>query len=639
MQRWAMVIKGALVAALSAALAGCPIDGAPPTDKPQSRADAWRFLTHATFGPDEASIQRVTDIGYSAWIDEQFALTPTLTYRAFMTQRGAELKADALGGTAKAGAAQMLEAFYTRALSDKAQLRSRLAFVLSQLFVVSMVDETLGLRMPEMVAGHMDMLESGLSGNYRQLIESVAKDPAMGQFLTFRGNVKEYPALGHFPDENFAREIMQLFSIGLYELNPDGTQRLGANGRPIETYTSADVKGLAKVFTGWGNYRGPAYAAVDEGACFSWSELCRDVEGAYHPMVTYPAYHSTSEKAFLGVTVPAQGTPDPDTSLRIAMDRLATHPNTAPFFSKHLIQQLVTSNPSPAYVARVAASFTASGGNIKETVKAVLLDDEAKGSSSLLAPDSGKLREPVLRMTAVLRAFGFNAPSLSVSRSLLDGGTATQRTPYVSIGYTTDPASSLGQTPLHAPSVFNFFRPGYTPPQSKGGTQMLVEPEMQLVNETSVTGYVNAMADMLSYGIGPSVVADSDGQCGVFTAQVQQYIQSLDAKVAANKALQTAAAACALDTQSQRNVTLLLADQRSVATDPAAITQRVADRLLGGSISIGLSQLVNNAVLGIVVPPLNAAQTNGSEINAALDKRTWTAILMVAVSPEFLVTK
>jgi uncharacterized protein (DUF1800 family) len=639
MQRWAHCFKSVLVVALSAALAGCLTDGSQPGDKPQTRAEAWRFLSQASFGPDELSIQRVTDIGYEAWIDEQFATTPTLTYRAFVDQRAAELKADALGGSAKIAPAQILEAFYTRALADKAQLRSRLAFALSEIFVVSFSSDTLSARAPEMVAGHMDTLEAGLDGNYRQLLEAIARDPAMGEYLTFRSNLKEMPSAGHFPDENFAREIMQLFSIGLYELNQDGSLRLGANGKPIETYTSDDVKGLAKVFTGWGNYRGAAYAGIDDSACFWWADQCHDPEGYYHPMVSYPAYHSTSEKVFLGVTVPAQGTPDPETSLRIALDRLASHANTAPFFSKQLIQRLVSSNPSPDYVARVAARFTASGGNIKETVKAVLLDEEARGPISLLAPDSGKLREPVLRVTAILRAFGFKAPTLQVSRSVLDSGTAAQRTPYVTLGLTSDPATSLGQTPLYAPSVFNFFRPGYTAPQSSSSAKMLVEPEMQLVSESSVTGYVNVMTDLLSNGMGPTVVADADGQCGIFTPQVQQYIQSLDAKVAANKALQTAAASCQLDTLTQRAVTPQLTVQRSFAYDPNQLAQHIADRLLGGDMTPTLRQAVVTATQALAVPALNAAQSNGDAINSALDKRVWAAILMVAVSPEFLVTK
>jgi len=607
--------------------------------KPESRAEAWRFLTQATFGADETSIDRLMTIGYEAWIDEQFSQHPAFTFRAFFTQRDAEIKADHPGNaSAKAGPEQALEAFYTRALTDKAQLRARLAFALSEILVVSYSDEILEINTPQMVAGYMDTLDSALDGSYRDLLEAVAKSPAMGQYLTYRGNTKEAPSLGHFPDENFAREIMQLFSIGLYELNSDGSKKLDGNGNPIETYTSDDVKGLAKVFTGWGNYRGAAYSSISDSSCFSWTKECQDPEGFYQPMVPYPAYHSVSEKKFLGVTIPAQDTPSPQADLSTALDRLATHPNTAPFISRQLIQRLVTSNPTPDYVSRVADRFIATGGSIKEVVKAILLDDEARGAITLVAPEHGKLREPILRLTALLRAFKFTTPTVGLSASPLDS-TNTTRLNYVAIGNTSDPATSWGQAPLYAPSVFNYFRPGYTPPQGEAAAKGMVVPEMQLVNESSITGYVNAVLDLLTNGIGPSVVVDMDGQCGAYTLEVQQYIQLLDPKVPANKALQDAAAQCKLETLTQRSVTMQLAEQRAMAYDPATLTQHIADRLLGGDMTAQLRQSMISTLDTLDVPALNDQQSNGDVINSALDKRVWTAILMVAVSPEFLVTK
>lgn len=607
-------------------------------DKPQNRAEASRFLAQATMGPDEANISRLMTIGYEAWIDEQFALRPSFTFRDFMTRRDAEIKADNPGDpSAKAKPDQVLEAFYTRALTDKAQLRTRLTLALSEIFVVSLAEETLNLQVPGKVAAYVDLLDASLDGTYRDLLEAVSKSPAMGQYLTYRGNTKELPSLGHFPDENYAREIMQLFSIGLYELNLDGSLKVNAQGAPIETYTDADIKGLAKVFTGWSDYRGPAYAGVAENLCFSWAEACRDPEGQYHPMVAYPAYHSTSEKQFLGVTIAAQDTPSPQDSLTAALDRLATHSNTAPFISRQLIQRLVSSNPSPAYITRVAQRFLNTGGNLKEVVKAILLDQEARGQATLIDPTEGKLREPVLRLTALLRAFKFSSPTLSMSSSLLDAAGST-RTPYVAIGATSD-ATSWGQTPLFSPSVFNFFRPGYTPPQSRVGNAGLVAPELQITNETTVTGYVNAVLDLLGYGVGPSTVADTDGKCGAFTPQVRQYILSLDPKVPANLALQTAAANCQLETLPQRNITLQLAEQRAMASDAGTLTQHIADRLLGGTISDGLRQAIINALNTQTVPQPDTSQSNGAAIDAALDRRVWTAIAMVAVSPEFLITK
>lgn len=637
MGKMGLLVRGLLCSAWILSIAGCVTDTG--GDKPQNRAEASRFLVQATFGPDETNVDRLMTIGYEAWIDEQFALKPSFTYRDFFTRRDAEIKADnPADSTAKARPDQVIEAFYTRALTDKAQLRARLSFALSEIFVVSLVDETLSALAPGKVAGYMDTLDSGLDGSYRELLEAISKSPAMGQYLTYRGNTKESPSLGHFPDENFAREIMQLFSIGLYELNVDGSIKVNAQGLPIETYTNDDIKGLAKVFTGWSDYRGPAYAGVADNLCMSWAPECRDPEGLYHPMMAYPAYHSTSEKTFLGITIPAQDSPSPQASLSAALDRLATHPNTAPFISRQLIQRLVTSNPSADYISRVAQRFVSSGGNLKEITKAILLDKEARGQASLNAPEHGKLREPVMRLTALLRAFKFNSPTLSMSSSPLDAR-GWIRTPYVAIGHTSDAAGSWGQTPLMSPSVFNFFRPGYTPPQSQVSSEHLVAPELQTVNETTVTGYVNAVLDLLFYGIGPAAVADSDGRCGAFTPQIQQYILSLDPKVPANQTLQNTAATCQLDTFSQRNVTLQLAEQRAMADDAGTLTQHIADRLLGGTISDGLRQSVINTLNTLVVPQPDASQSNGQAINDALDRRVWAAIAMIAASPEFLITK
>lgn len=568
-KRWRWI--GAALAALCV-LVACQDDGG---DVPQSRAEAWRFLTQATFGPDEASVARVMAIGYTAWIDEQFDQGPSFTYQSFMRQREADLQAASSG--AGAGSGQVIEAFYTRALTDPAQLRARLAFALSEIFVVSFNDTMLN-DLPGMVAGYMDTLDSSLAGNYRTLLEAVAKSPAMGQYLTYRSNFKSIPAIGHVPDENFAREVMQLFSIGLYQLNSDGSLQLDAGGQPVPTYGDADVKGLAKVFTGWSQDRGGAYASVPDPHCFSFLDDCRDPDAYYRAMVAYPDYHDTGEKSFLGVVIAPQDTPAPQASLTAALNRLASHPNTAPFFCRHLIQRLVSSNPSPAYVARVADRFTASGGNLRETVKAILLDTEARGIEGQLSLTTGKLREPILRITAVLRAFGLTA----------NNWPAASGVPYATLGLTSDPATSLGQTPLYAPSVFNFFRPGYVPPRSEMAAQGLVAPEMQLVNETSVTGYVNTLIGLLDTGIG-------------------------------------------------NGVQLKLDDARDVADDDARLTQLVADRLLGGTLSPSLESIVLGALQSLPVPAGDAS--NAAAVAAARDKRIRVAVLLVAASPEFLVVR
>ena len=341
--------------ASSLLLTGCELDGS-NSSTPPTREEAWRFLSQATFGPDEQSILDVTTQGYSTWIDNQFNKTARIGFRAFMRQRDAELKADQPGVSGvKAGPNQVLEAFYVRALQDPAQLRARLVFALSEIFVVSFANEVLGGVAPEMVATYLDTLDSALDGNFRGLLEKVTLSPAMGEYLTFRGNSKEDASVGRLPDENYAREVMQLFTIGLYQLNADGTRKLDGSGQPIPTYASADVKGLAKVFTGWGMYRGSGYSSQSESDCFSWALTCRDPAGYDQAMVPYPAYHSTSVKTFLGTTIASQGTPSPQASLQTALDTLANHPNVAPFISKQLIQRLVSSNPSAASNAHTRA--------------------------------------------------------------------------------------------------------------------------------------------------------------------------------------------------------------------------------------------------------------------------------------------
>jgi len=571
-----------LVAAL---FSGCDIPG---SDQPQNRLEAYRFLNEATFGSSEDEINVVGVVGFNQWIADQLAMPSPMSYKTYYDGRRQEI------GT-NPWIDQVYEAFYTRALTSKAQLRNRVALALSEIFVVSFQDGGV-LLAPELMAGYMDILDGALDRNYRQLLESIATSPAMGQYLSFTSNAKENPLFGNSPDENFAREVMQLFSIGLYQLNPDGTPALGADGKPVESYTMTDVKGLAKVFTGWTRDHGAGVNTSDRWKCFYVFPECADIAGRYLPLVNYTEFHSVSEKNFLGVTIAPQGTPNAQSDLKIALDTLANHPNTAPFFSRQLIQKLVTSNPSPAYVKRVAARFSATGGSIAETVKAVLLDSEAR---SLLAPNQGtfgKLREPVLRMTAVLRAFKFTDTTLPADRALR---TSTGALSHVNIALTNDASTSLGQTPLYAPSVFNFFRPGYVMPQSLSAQSGLVAPEFQLVSETSVAGYTNFMADLVVNGV------TSTGYLG----------------------------------NTVKGPVLDVSEQRSVANNDATLIAHVADRLLGGKISAGLTQAIQQVLQTMTVPVSNGTQASIDQLNAALDKRTRAAILLVAVSPEFLIQR
>lgn len=466
-----------------------PADTTPNTDqqrltaamRPSNSADAYRFLMQATFGPTPDTVARVSDIGYANWIDEQFDLHLQTTHLDMVNLTSSTLAMDAPHSN------DILYTWWTHALTDPAQLRQRVAFALSEIFVVSTMAQDNGRTM----ASYMDMLTDKADGNFRDLLEAVALHPAMGQYLSHLGNLKENPTTGRTPDENFAREIMQLFSIGLYELNDSGKPKL-VNGSPVETYTADDIKGMARVFTGFSWNRPSSKSTLDWWLCFFRTNSCSDPSQDVSNMSAYKDAHATSVKQFLGVTIAAQTEPDPATSLRIALDRLASHPNTAPFISRQLIQRLVTSNPSDAYVSDITQVFRANNGNLKQVVKAILLHNEARKPAD--STSYGKLREPVLRLTHLLRTI----PIASITAIAQQNA---GHTPFLMAADTSDAATALGQTPMRSPSVFNFFRPGYRPPHSALPADM-VAPEMQITSETSMLGYANFMASILQNGWG-----------------------------------------------------------------------------------------------------------------------------------------
>jgi uncharacterized protein (DUF1800 family) len=345
--------------------------------------------------------------------------------------------------------------------------------------VISFADPTLR-NQTRGVASYYDMLAEHAFGNFRDILENVALHPMMGVYLTHLRNLKEDPATGRVPDLNFAREITQLFAVGENKLNLDGTVVMGANGRPEVAYTGADLMGLAQVFTGWSWYAGPEKA---DRTAARFNGQNPNLERDWRPMQAYneytanTSYHSVSEKKFWATTIPAQSKSDTEGDFKIAIDTVFNHPNVGPFIGKQLIQRLVTSNPSPAYVRRVATVFNDNGsgvrGDMKSVLRAILLDAEARTASS--APSYGKVREPVVRLANLLRAFEAKSTS---SR-------------FTGIGDTDNPATRLGQTPMSAPTVFNFFRPGYVPTSKAITDAGLVVPELQITHDISVAGYMN----------------------------------------------------------------------------------------------------------------------------------------------------
>jgi uncharacterized protein (DUF1800 family) len=482
---WASVL-------LALALAGCSGggDSSPPASnapaaEPTTQVEASRFLAQSSMGASMSSIDDVSANGYARWMDQQFSMPAGSPHTSYLVSVIASLPA-----TDSPQDSHVMNTFWRQCATAPDQLRQRVAFALSQIFVVSLTNDAVS-GYKRGAASYLDMLGQQAFGNYRDLLEAVTLHPMMGLFLSHLRNQKE--SGNRIPDQNYAREVMQLLSIGLYQLNPDGTLVL-ANGQPVETYDQDDIVGLSRVFTGF-SWAGPD---TQNGRFFGSDTPTPDPNRDVLPMQAYPQFHSTSVKSFLGTTIPAQSSADPRTDLRIALDTIANHPNVAPFFGRQLIQRLVTSNPSPAYVGRVSQAFnngrftrkdwtvgTGRRGDLRATIAAVLLDEEARDRSKVNDPTFGKVREPVLRLAAWMRAF--NARSTSGSFLL---------------GTTDDAASSLGQSAMRAPSVFNFYRPGYVPPNTAIAAANLVAPEFQIIHEVSVAGYANFMRSVVQSGAG-----------------------------------------------------------------------------------------------------------------------------------------
>ena len=455
------VIAGASALALAACGGGGSSGGAPSNSTPATPPTAVQasgFLGKSAFGATTEDLTRVQTVGIKPWLEEQFALPRETSHWDWLIAKGL--------GTVN-GLEGFDETCWRQLISAKDVLRQRVALALSEIIVVSVNGLTASWRSYQ-AAAYLDVLADNAFGNYRTLLEKISTLPAMGYYLTFINSNKANPATGTQPDENYARELMQLFTIGLYELNPDGTLKRDGAGNPIETYDQDDISGLARVFTGWG---------LDSADNTTPDRMRR-------PMVQTASRHETGVKTFLNATIPAST--DGVQSLRLALDTLYAHPNLAPFISKQLIQRLVTSNPSPAYVQRVSAVFSNNGsgvkGDLKAVITAILTDSEA------LAPpagNSGKLREPIVRFVSWARVFGATSPG-----------------DLWNIGTTSDAGTRLGQSPGRSDSVFNFFRPGYVPPGTAIAQQGLVAPELQITNESSVAGYLNFMQGTIQNGRG-----------------------------------------------------------------------------------------------------------------------------------------
>jgi uncharacterized protein (DUF1800 family) len=584
--------RPALVATALLCLAACGGGGGggsagsgatiPPAGPPVTTVEAYRFLNQASFGATETSAQQLIALGdntntYSRWIDQQVAL-PAST-GALAAAVAAFPNPIPAGFNPASLHANRIDTWFANALTGNDQLRQRVAFALSEILVTSQIGALQTL--PFATADYYDLLSRDALGDFRVLLEDVTLHPAMGIYLSMLGNQKANAATNIRPDENYAREVMQLMSIGLIELNTDGTPRLDAAGAQIPTYNQNIIEGFARVFTGW------------KWACPSTNQSCTFANtrvelvpvtnfNQVKPMQFYADQHETGTKQLLNYTgvarslVPANQTGAQD--LKDALDNVFNHPNVAPFIAKQLIQKLVTSNPSPGYVQRIAQVFANDGsgkrGNLAAVVKALLLDTEARSTPTGTAvATTGKVKEPLLRVTQLLRAYNARAASgrITVTGNFIVGGALS-------------PSATTGEGPQQSGSVFNFFSPFYAPPGEIADASN-VAPELQLATEFLNTQMTN-----------------------------QFYAYAF---------LNTTA-------QTTRGADVLLIDtaaETAQAADATLLVNRVGDRLFGSNTL--LSQTLRNQVV---------SQINRSATTATAT-RVGEAIYLIAGSPEFAVLR
>jgi uncharacterized protein (DUF1800 family) len=429
-----------------------------------------RLLEQATFGVTGADASHVQSVGINAYLTEQlnapaaqytgFSYTPHTAPTTCQNHPATPTDASSICARDQYSLFQVQRQFFMNALTHQDQLRQRVAFALSQIFVVSGIEiyEAYGM------ADYQNMLLNDAFGNFRALLQDVTLSPVMGHYLDMANNDKTNTTLGTSPNENYGREVLQLCSIGLYELNPDGSLKLDGSGAPIPTYDQNVVIGFSAIFTGW------TYAPL-AGAASKWTNPI-NYDGV---MVSFDSHHETGSKTLLdGLVVPSGQTTAQD--LETALDDIFNHPNVGPFIGKQLIQHLVTSNPSPAYVARVSAVFADNGsgvrGDMGAVIQAILTDSEARGDVPAES-NSGHLREPALFITAMLRGLGGQSDGV-LPRNVISG---------------------MGQPIYTAPSVFNFYPPSFVLP----GSQTLA-PEFSIDNAATALARANFVNTVIMQG-------------------------------------------------------------------------------------------------------------------------------------------
>jgi len=428
---------------------------------------ARRFLQQAAFGPTSADAANVQQLGFQGWLNQQLAMPKVSNYAGIGSQGG------------------FSTFFLTNAVNQPDQLRQRVAFALSQIMVTSVNKNIWNTT----TASFEEMLMTDAFSNFRQILNDVTLAPAMGQFLDMANNAKANANNTVLPNENYAREVMQLFSIGTFLLNADGTKQLDASNNPIPTYDQTTISNFAKVYTGW------TYAPATPGGTVIWGAFINP--GA--PMVPYPLEHDTTQKTLLQyVTPPGVLTTLPagqsaQTDLAEALDNIFYHPNVGPFIGKQLIEHLVKSNPSPAYVQRVANAFNNNGmgvrGDMQAVITAVLLDPEARQNDvpGMTKAKDGHLQEPMLFMAGFLRAMGAYVDNTN---------------------YFAYDLGNMSQDIYDAPSVFNYFSPSYVVPGFGvvGPEFQIYTPYSSVYRDNVVSNIFSAYSNNInSYGPGTTV--------------------------------------------------------------------------------------------------------------------------------------
>ena len=435
--------------------------------------EASRFLSQAAIGAEEKTLNEVAAIGIEAWIDRQMTQSPTSyldlikgIFNDIIQHLLAEGE-DPEDLPSRPNWAAFRYAWWTATIEGDDILRQRMAKALSEILVIS--DESNLDGFGDALAGYYDLLSKHAFGNYKDLLLDVTLHPAMGFYLSHLNNPKANEEENTHPDQNYAREIMQLFTIGLYELNQDGTRKKDNNGDWIATYTNTDIIELADVFTGLG-----------VGALLDTTRNLFFGNGIWNadmttPMIMYPEWHEPSSKRLLNdYVIPANQ--DGLKDINDAVTHLFNHPNVGPFIAKRLIQQLVKSNPTPQYISRIASVFNDDGtgvrGNLGAVLKAILLDIEARDCEWIHHSTQGKLREPIDRLSQFIKALNYESPS---EKFWMNSWNFARET---------------GQFPLSSPSVFNFFQPNYQPVGDLSDAQLLA-PEFQIYNSITAIGYAN----------------------------------------------------------------------------------------------------------------------------------------------------